>query len=110
MISNERGVQIKWGNERPIKKSDNRCSISADRVEAMEVDFFAHAAIEVGDFQSKGCRAQDHILERTEAKVIDLAVHRHDVLVAILINSLADHVASVVLGVRLHPRGGEGLV
>jgi hypothetical protein len=31
-------------------------------------------------------------------------------LVAVLVNSLTDHVASVVLGVRLHPRGGESLV
>lgn len=76
----------------------------------MEVDFFAHAAIEVGDFQSKGCRAQDHVLKRAEPKVVDLAIHRHDMLVAVLVNSLTDHVASVVLGVRLHPRGGESLV
>ena len=98
------------GNERSVKKSDSRCSVSADWVEAMEVDFFTNAANEVSDLQSKGCRAQDHILERTEPEVVDLAVHRHDVLVAVLVNSLADHVSSVILGMRLHPRGGEGLV
>lgn len=98
------------GDERSVKESDSRRSVSTDRIEAVEVDFFAHAAVEIRDFQREGSRAQDHILQGTESKVVDLAVHGHDVLVAVLVDGLTNHVAGIVLWVRLHPGRSEGLM
>jgi hypothetical protein len=76
----------------------------------VEVNFVASAAVEISDLQCEGGRAQDDILEGTQSKVIDFAVHGHDVLVTVLIDGLANHVASIVFWVRLHPGGSEGLM
>jgi hypothetical protein len=97
-------------NERSVEEPDSRSCKATDGIEAVEVDFFTRAAVEISDLQSEGRRAQDHILESTEPKVVDLAVHRHDVLVAVLIDCLAGHVARVVLWVRLHPGCSESLM
>jgi hypothetical protein len=98
------------GNSRSVQQSDSSGSVATDGIEAVKVDLFANAAVEVHDLKRQRGRAEDHILESTEAEVLDLTVHGHDVRVAVLVDGLADHVAGVVFRVCLHPGSSESLM
>ena len=75
----------------------------------MEVDFAALAAVQIHHLQRDAGRAKQYIFECTQAEMIDLSTHWRNVCLTVLVYSLADHVANVIFGMRLHPCGSEGL-
>lgn len=75
----------------------------------MKVDFVTIAAVKVADLESEESRTEEYVLESAQADVINFTLHRHDRLVAVLVDGLTDHPSGVVLQVSLHPSGSEGL-
>lgn len=89
--------------------ADRYASCVVYRIKAVHVDLAAFRAIKVKDFERNASRREKDVLERAEADIVDLSIHRHNSVIAEVLDRLVHQPGCIVSLTGLHPRCSECL-